>query len=148
MTHCAAPRRPMQFYSNEPRGAVKSKRVDRKVNGRACNFRDVHPSHVIIQSKAPAIQRTIPLDIFHGNCRAIEEEKNGESNTPKNRREGRRGGRANVKKRHVGVQPVYQWPSELNCVQFAGLARSSGRIINDVEVKPSSQNRPINPATC
>lgn len=38
MTHCAGPRWPIQFYSNEPRGAVKSKRVGRKVNRDGLQF--------------------------------------------------------------------------------------------------------------
>lgn len=62
MTHCVAPRRPIQFYSNEPRGAVKSKRVGRKVNGEGLQFprRTSQSRHRIVKGACDIAHHTPP----------------------------------------------------------------------------------------
>jgi len=65
MTHCATPGRPIQFYSNEPRGAVKSKRVGRKVNGEGLQFprRTSQSCHHVVKGACDIVHHT-PLTFF------------------------------------------------------------------------------------
>jgi len=72
-----AERRPIQFYPNEPCDTVKSNRVGRRVNGEGLQFpRRTFLSYRHIVKGVRDIAHHI-LGIFHENCLAIAEGKNG-----------------------------------------------------------------------
>lgn len=88
---CTAERRPIQFYPNEPCSAVKSKKVHRRVNGRVKGEGfAISATYVLVISsysqRRLRYRAPYSIDIFHGNCPTIAEEKNEGSNTLKDGR--------------------------------------------------------------